>query len=102
MRRLGFVALFALSLGLRALFFHGLDVRETIRADAYSYASLGWSLANRGNYSESDQPPFEPHVGWPPGYPLLIAPFYRGRTLRQGTAAVLPVQVFIGSMLPLL
>src|SRR5581483_4668970 len=101
-RRLGFVALWGVSLALRALFLRGIDVHETLRADGYRYAMLAWNLVNHSVYAEEPAPPYTPHMRWPPGYPLLIAPFYRGRDVEAGTAAALPVQVFVGSLLPLL
>src|SRR5262245_23824533 len=63
---------------------------------------LAWSLANRGAYSDSVAPPLVPHMRWPPGYPAFLAPFYRGRELRAGTAAALPVQVVAGAAIPVL
>jgi hypothetical protein len=63
---------------------------------------LAWSIANRGVYSDAVEPPLVPHMRWPPGYPLLLAPFYRGRDLVAGTAAALPVQVVASAAIPLL
>ncbi len=101
-RLVGLGALFLLSLSLRVAFLYGVDPRETVRADGWHYATLAWSLANRGAYSDSVEPPLVPHMRWPPGYPALLAPFYRGRDLIAGTAAVLPVQVVAGAAIPVL
>jgi Flp pilus assembly protein TadD len=94
--------LWLLALGLRLLFLSGLDVGETLRADALSYAQLAWNLAHHGAYTTSMEPPRVPHTVWPPGYPLLLAPCFAGHDLRGGTAAALPAQVVVGSALPLL
>ena len=101
-RAFGLVALWALSLGLRVLFFSGLDVQETLRADAYHYGTLAWNLVNRSTYEDNTDPAFQADMRWPPGYPALIAPFFDGRDLRAGTEAALRAQVLIGSVLPLL
>jgi hypothetical protein len=101
-RHLAFFALWMVSLGLRVVFFAGVDVHETVHAEAADFSILASNLANRGIYSHATEAPLEPHVRWPPGYPLLLAPFYRGRDLRAGTEAALAAQVVIGSALPLL
>jgi Tetratricopeptide repeat len=98
----GSVALFLLSLALRLAFLHGVDPRETLRADGWHYTMLAWSLAHRGAYSDSVEAPLVPHMRWPPGYPALLAPFYRGRDLLAGTAAALSVQVVAGAAIPVL
>jgi hypothetical protein len=72
---------------------------------------LAWNLANHGRYSTSLAPPIEPHLRFPPGYPLLLAPFFVGRdgsgvaadtALRQGAAWAMRAQVMVGSLLPVL
>ena len=98
----GLVGLFLFSLALRVAFLRGIDPRETLRADGWHYAMLAWSLANRGAYSDTMAPPLVPQMRWPPGYPMLLAPFYRGRDLLTGTAALLPVQVVGGAAIPAL
>src|SRR4029453_10713128 len=98
----GSVALFLRSLALRLAFLHGVDPRETLRADGWHYTMLAWSLAHRGAYSDSVEAPLVPHMRWPPGYPALLAPFYRGRDLLAGTAAALSVQVVAGAAIPVL
>ncbi len=100
--RLGLAALYLGSLALRLVFLAGLDARETLRADGWHYAALAWNLGNRGVYSTSLAEPLVPHMRWPPGYPLLLAPFYRGRDMQAGTEAALPVQVVLGSAVPVL
>jgi len=101
-RLVGLGVLFVLSLALRVAFLRGIDPRETLRADGWHYAMLAWSLANRGAYSDPVAPPLVPHMRWPPGYPAFLAPFYRGRDLRAGTAAALPVQVVAAAVIPVL
>src|SRR5262245_553971 len=97
-RRLGFLALFAVSLALRLAFFAGFDVHETLRADAWHYGMLASSLVNRGVYQDSSEPGFEAGMRWPPGYPALLAPFFDGREMAEGAAAALRVQVVVGSL----
>lgn len=77
-RHLGLAALWAVSLALRLVFFAGMDVRETLRADAYHYGMLAKSLVERGVYQDGSEPGFEAGMRWPPGYPALLAPFYEG------------------------
>src|SRR5262245_21615601 len=101
-RLVGLGALFVLSLALRVASLERIAPHETLRADGWHYAMLAWSLANRGAYSDSLAPPLVPHMRWPPGYPAFLAPFYRGRDLLAGTAAVLPVQVVAGAAIPVL
>ena len=79
----------ALSLALRLLFWSGTEVQETLRADAYHYTYLAWSLANRGVYEDTTDPTLKAHLRWPPGFPALLAPFFRARTqLEIGRAHV--------------
>ena len=94
------VALAVLSLVLRLLFWSGTEVQETVRADAYHYTYLAWSLANRGIYEDTTDPTLKAHLRWPPGYPALLAPLFRGRTQLDGTAVAQAVQVVIGAALP--
>jgi 4-amino-4-deoxy-L-arabinose transferase-like glycosyltransferase len=108
------LGLWALSLGLRALFLAGVDVRETLRADASHYVALAWNLANRGSYSISTRPPPEPHLRFPPGYPLLLAPFFVDRDdtggvgpimlapVERGARWAMRAQVLLGSLVPVL
>src|SRR5262249_12841205 len=96
------LALAVLGLLLRLLFWSGTEVQETVRADAYHYTYLAWSLANRGIYEDTTDPTFRAPLRWPPGFPLLLAPFFRSRTQLEGAAVAQAVQVVIGAALPLL
>src|SRR5262249_19990348 len=105
---LGLAALLLLSLGLRLLFLSGIDARETFKADAAHYVMLAYNLAARGAYSTSVMPPVQPHVRWPPGYPLLLAPFFAGVPMPSTPAfwraieRAMTTQVLVGATLPLL
>jgi tetratricopeptide (TPR) repeat protein len=96
------VGLAVLSLALRLLFWSGTEVQETLRADAYHYTYLAWSVANRGVYEDTTDPTFRAHLRWPPGFPLLLAPFFRGRTHLEGAADAQAAQVVAGAALPVL
>jgi len=96
------VGLAILSLGLRLLFWSGTEVQETVRADAYHYTYLAWSLANRGLYEDTTDPTFQAHLRWPPGFPVLLAPFFRDRTQIDGAAVAQEVQFVAGSLIPVL
>lgn len=96
------LGLAVLSLALRLLFWSGTEVQETIRADAYHYTYLAWSLANRGLYEDTTDPSFQAHLRWPPGYPVLLAPFFRNRSQIEGAAVAQAVQVVAGSVIPVL
>ena len=80
-RRLALLVVWLLSLGLRVLFLAGMDPRETLRADAFTYSVLASNLVNHETYSDAVTPPFEPYVHKPPGYPALLGPFFAGRDL---------------------
>src|SRR5215475_7727259 len=95
-------ALAALSLALRLLFWSGTDVQETVRADAHHYTYLAWSLANRGVYEDTTYPTFRAHLRWPPGFPAVLAPFFRARTQLEGATEAQAVQVVVGAALPVL
>ncbi len=92
--------MWVVSLGLRVVFLQGIDPGETLRADAYTYGTLASNLANHARYSMSPAPPFQPYVYKPPGYPVLLAPFFAGRDLPSGAAAAMKAQVVVGSLLP--
>src|SRR5262249_23915734 len=53
-------------------------------------------------------PPVQPHVRWPPGYPLLLAPFFTGAPTPASPAfwhaieRAMTAQVLVGATLPLL
>ena len=94
------LGLAVLSLALRLLFWSGTEVQETIRADAYHYTYLAWSLAHRGLYEDTTDPSFQAHLRWPPGYPVLLAPFFRNRSQTEGAAVAQAVQVVAGSVIP--
>ncbi|HKA29367.1 MAG TPA: tetratricopeptide repeat protein [Candidatus Binatia bacterium] len=96
------VGLAALSLALRLFFWSGTEVQETLRADASHYTYLAWSLANRGMYEDPTSPGFPAHLRWPPGYPTLLAPFFRARAQVEGAAVAQAVQVVVGAALPVL
>src|SRR5262249_4642161 len=98
-RRLALLVVWLLSLGLRVLFLAGMHPRETLRADAFSYSVLASNLVSHETYSESVTPPFQPYVQKPPGYPVLLAPFFAGRDLVTGAAAAMRAQVLVGSLL---
>jgi tetratricopeptide (TPR) repeat protein len=101
-KRVGLVGLWLAALALRALFAHGVDVRETLRADGASYSMLAWNLVHHGVYSDALVPPFVPQMRWPPGYPLLLAPFYVGESPFDGARRARVAQVLLGSLLPVL
>ena len=96
------VGLAILSLALRLLFWSGTEVQETLRADASHYTYLAWSLANRGVYEDTTDPSFAAHLRWPPGFPVLLAPFFRARTQVEGAAVAQAAQVVVGAALPVL
>jgi tetratricopeptide (TPR) repeat protein len=96
------LGLAVLSLVLRLLFWSGTEVQETVRADAYHYTYLAWSLANRGIYQDTTDPTLEAHLRWPPGFPALLAPLFRSRTQLDGAAVAQAVQVVVGAVLPIL
>ncbi len=98
----GLAALWLLALVLRGAHFRGVDVQETLRADALHYGTLAWSLANRGVYEDNAEPGFEAGMRWPPGYPAFLAPFFAGKDLAPGADAALRAQVFVTSFLPVL
>src|SRR5262249_26077389 len=60
------------------------------------------SLANRGLYEDTTDPTFQAHLRWPPGFPVLLAPFFRDRTQIDGAAVAQEVQVVAGSLIPVL
>lgn len=97
-----YVGLWVVSLGLRLWFFSGVEVTETLRADALHYATLASNLAKHGIYEDNSEPGLQADMRWPPGYPALLAPFFRGSDPAAGALAALRVQVVLGSLLPLL
>jgi hypothetical protein len=108
------LALWMLSLGIRVLFLDGIEVSEALRSDASFYVPLAWNLGNHGAYSLSQHAPFEPHLRFPPGYPLFLAPFFAGRDqgasidihaqpgVIAGAVYAMRAQVLVGSFLPVL
>ena len=79
-----------------------MEVGETLRADAWHYTYLAWSLANRGSYENSTDPELMAHQRWPPGYPALLAPFFRGRSQAEGARAAQLAQLVAAATLPVL
>src|SRR5262249_52983126 len=98
----GLVGLAVLSLALRLLFWSGTDIQETLRADASHYTYLAWSLANRGVSEDTRDPCFAAPLRWPPGFPVLLAPFFRARSQVEGAAVAQAAQVVVGAALPVL